>query len=777
MDIERCLQELTMDEKISLLEGADMGFTNAVPRLGIPKILLADGPHGIRVVKGTDAESDVPYTMQGEMYETTALPCEAAMAATWNLELLEETGHKIGKECRKCGADVILGPGVNGKRSPLGGRNFEYYSEDPYLSGKMASAFIRGVQAEGVGACPKHYVLNDQETRRTSVDVHVEERPLWEIYLKPFEIAIREAHPWAVMASYNKASGEYLCQNRRLLLDILRDELGFDGAVISDWSAVKDKIMSHKNGLDLQMPGPGAQTEEMRKAMENGLLTEEEINQRVRNVLRLVDRVTGGRGADSRTTGSQAENAQLTDRKKTTETDWNRHHENAVRLLEEGAVLLKNEDHILPVRKGCKIAVIGELAEQPLFTGGGSSSLTPRQLDYPLDCLRKMADVKFAKGYHAAKTSEEQIQEAVQIARKAEIVLVFAGFGSTESLDQTSIALPEAQQILIHKLAEVNDNLIVITQCGSAVEYRQIDADVKAILHAWIPGEGFGSAVTNLLFGISCPSGKLSETFPVSLANTPAYQYFPGYKDHVYYYEGLLTGYRYYDTQEIAPQYPFGFGLSYTEFSYSNLQLCVSDTEKRFPVTMKNREYLQVSADVTNIGSCAGQEVVQVYVSDPESHLFRPKKELKGFVKVWLEPGETKRIEVVLDEDAFAYYVPHVKRFAVETGRFEILVGSSSADIRLKEELWFDSEDDVRPPLTKDDMFGEFLRDDRYEKAAKDFMTAYGIRDDHPFYEMLQGASLHQAVELLSYMGVEPEQGRREMEHLCAVAGGDRLIS
>lgn len=672
------------------------------------------------------------------------------MAATWNLELLREAGRDIGEECQQCGAGVLLGPGVNGKRSPLGGRNFEYYSEDPYLSGKMAASFINGVQSEGVGACLKHYVLNDQETRRTSVDVHVEERPLREIYLKPFEIAVREAGPWAIMASYNKASGEYLCQNRRFLQDILREEIGFDGVVLSDWSAVKDKVMSHKNGLDLQMPGPSGQLDAMQAAVENGQLTEEEIDQRVRHILELVDKVTHN--------------------KKLVKIDWNKHHENAIHLIEEGTVLLKNEDAILPLKKGSKIAVVGELAEQPYFTGGGSSSLTPRQLDYPLEYLRKMADVTFARGYQGTKINEAQIQEAVRIAKDAEAVLVFVGFNSTETLDQTTIALPEVQLLLLNELTKVSSKIIVIAQCGSAIEYRHIETEVKAILHAWIPGEGFGSAITNLLFGAACPSGKLSETFPVSLANTPAYQHFPGYKDNVYYHEGLLTGYRYYDTQEIAPQYPFGFGLSYTEFSYSDLKLSVTgQADDRMLVKIKNKEHLRVSVDVTNKGNCAGQEIVQVYVADLESYMFRPKKELKGFAKVMLEPGETQRVEVILDEDAFAYYVPHLKRFAVETGKFEIQVGASCADIRLKAELWFESEDDVRMPLTMDDMFGEFLKDDRYEAAARDLMNTYGILKGNPFYELFHGASLHQAVELLAYMGVEPEHGKQLMKELVVL--------
>lgn len=747
MNIEQCLKELTIQEKISLLEGADMGFTNPIPRLGIPRILLADGPHGVRVVKGTDAQNGEPYTMQGEMNATTALPCEAAMAATWNQKLLEETGKDIGEECQACGAGVLLGPGVNGKRSPLGGRNFEYYSEDPYLSGKMAASFINGIQSEGVGACLKHYVLNDQETRRTSVDVNIEERPLYEIYLKPFEIAIKEAKPWAVMASYNKAFGAYLCQNKRLLQDVLRDELGFDGVTLSDWSAVKDKVMSHKNGLDLQMPGPSGQADLMQKAVEDGEITEQEIDQCVRHILELVEKVTSNQ--------------------KAVNPDWKMHHENAKRLLEEGVVLLKNENSILPLQKGCKIAVVGELAEKPYFIGGGSSSLTPRKLDYPLEFLEKMAEISYVPGYIGTETDDVLINEAVRSAKDADVVLVFAGFGSTEAVDLTSIVLPEAQRIMIQQLAKVNENIVLITQCGSAVEYHQIENDVKAILHAWIPGEAFGSAITDILFGVSCPSGKLSETFPVSLANTPAYQHFPGYKDSVYYHEGLLTGYRYYDTQEIRPQYPFGFGLSYTQFVYSDLMLTIVEREGAdSQAKMKNKEHLRLTFQITNIGDCEGQEIAQVYVADEKSHMFRPKKELKGFVKVRLQPKETKQVEIVLDEEAFAYYVPHLKRFAVETGAFKVLVGASSADIRLSETVWFDSMDDVRIPLTMDDMFGDFLRDDRYHAKALDIMKCHGINKENPFYELFHGATLYQAVELLSYMGVESETGRKIMEEL-----------
>ena len=737
-DVESILRELTLEEKIGLLEGADMGFTQPVKRLGVPRVLLADGPHGLRVVKGTDAENDVPYGMAGEMEATTALPCEAAMASTWNTELLRRTGEYIGEECQEFGVGVLLGPGANGKRSPLGGRNFEYYSEDPYLSGKMAAAFINGLQSQGTGACLKHYVLNDQETRRMSVDVHVEERPLWEIYLKPFEIAVKEAKPWSVMAAYNKADGMHLTQNGPLLEEVLRDRLGFEGMVVSDWNAVKDKVLSVKNGLDLQMPGPSGRGQEISAALENGLLTEEEIDRRVRHVLELVKKVSEGR--------------------RQVEIDWQAHHEAAVELAEEGIVLLKNEEHILPLNRDSHIAVIGELAKKPFFAGGGSSSLTPKQLDIPYESISRMAEISYAEGYCGSETDDTLLSEACKTAAEAQAVLVFVGINSTEGLDRKDILLPQAQIRLIHEVAKANPNVILVTQCGSALEYRQLEDEVKAILHAWIIGEGGGSALARLLFGESCPSGKLAESFPAALENTPSFQYFPGFKDDVYYHEGLLTGYRYYDTQKIMPQYPFGFGLSYTTFSYDRLQLSAN--------RLHNGEALTVRVDVTNTGNRAGKETVQIYVADRESLLFRPRKELKGFAKVFLEPGETKTVSITLTEDAFAYYVPHMGRFAVESGMFEILAGASSADIRLQEAVEFVSEDDVRLPLTEDDMFRDFLADDRYAAYAGQLLAYLHMDESHMFYELLYGGSLRQIPDLLTFMQIDRETAEGLMKCL-----------
>lgn len=736
--IENLINQLTLEEKLHLLEGADMGFTAPIERLDIPKILMVDGPHGVRVVKGTAVDSGEPYTMNGEMEEATAFPCEAAMASTWNTGLVKEAGRKMGEECQQFGVGVLLGPGADGKRSPLGGRNFEYYSEDPFVSGKMASAFIEGIQSEGVGACMKHYVLNDQETRRMSVDVHVDERALREIYVRPFEMAVKEAEPWMIMGSYNKVGGTYVCENDHLLNKILKDELNYQGTVVSDWSAVKDKLASVKNGLDIQMPGPSGQIPLLIKAVEDGELTEQVIDEHVRRVLALVEKVVNGR--------------------KRVEIDWEEHHELAVRLAEEGMVLLKNEENILPLKKGASVAVIGELAKSPNFAGSGSATLYPRQLEIPLDEIAKYTRANYVPGYHINNTNEELLRQTADAAKAAEIVLIFVGNISSEGMDRTDLELPEAQRKVIERAAEANPNIVLITMSGSVIAYHGIEKRAKAILHAWIPGEGCGSAIARLLTGKTNPSGKLTETFPVYLEHTPAYENFPGFKDDVYYNEGLLTGYRYYDTKKIPVFYPFGYGLSYTSYQYSNMRLSRKE--------LKNGEQVEVSVDVTNTGEREGREVVQIYVEDKESYRFRPKKELKGFAKVNLLPGETKTVTVVLNEDAFAYYVPDIHQFAVETGAFEILAGASCEDIRASETIYFSSDQEVRAPLVESDLFSEFLQDDRYSAVAEQILSVLQMEENHPFYQLILGGSLSQFKSLLGFLGIDDSKGDEMVECL-----------
>lgn len=727
------IEKLSLEEKIGLLEGADMGFTFRIERLGIPRILLADGPHGVRVVKGTDQNGKEPYTMNGEMNASTTFPCEAAMAASWNDELVTKAGCMIGEECRVFGAGVLLGPGVNGKRSPLAGRNFEYYSEDPYLSGKMAIAFINGVQSQKVGTCLKHFAVNDQETRRTSIDVQLDERTLREIYLKPFEMAVKNAKPWCIMGSYNKIRGKYACENEFLLKDILRKEWKFEGTVISDWSAVQNKIESHKNGLDLQMPGPSGKLSEMKIAVEKGNLPETALNEAVAHVLKLVEKA------------SQPDQGSM--------IDWEEHHRCAVELAEEGMVLLKNEKDILPLSSGTKLAVVGMPAKEPIFTGGGSASLIPRKLDIPLESLKENAEIEFAPGFLDDEINEKLLVEAEQAAKGKDAVLLFAGIGSTEGLDRTTLRLPKVQEVLLRRLLKVNNNIILIMQSGSAVEYLPIENDVKAILHCWYAGEGIGCALSNIIFGKSCPSGRLSESFPRTLANTPAYANFPGYKDDVAYHEGLMVGYRYYDTAEIAPFYSFGYGLSYTTFAYDNMQ--VSSKE------LHNGEELVVAVDVTNTGRYKGKEVVQIYVHDDNSSMFRPVRELKGYAKVELNPGETKKVEIVLDEDAFSYYVPHLNRFAVEAGTFTIYAGASSRDLRCCSQIIYCSLDDVRSPLNRNDQLKDYLSDERYAANTERILTLLHVNEKHPLYELMLGCSLNQFSGLFPFLNLSVQEGEK----------------
>lgn len=747
-EIERCINALTLDEKIGLLSGADSGFTLAIDRLGIPRVLLCDGPHGARVVKDTDPDGEAPYTMMGEMSPSTAFPCEATMAATWNTELLRQAGEAMGEECRALGVGVLLGPGLDHKRSPLGGRNFEYYSEDPLLSGKLAASFVKGVQSKGVGACLKHYVLNDQETRRTTVNVEVDDRALWEIYLRPFQIAINESDPWSIMASYNCARGSQVCESKEFLSEILRDRLGYHGMVMSDWSAVKDKVKAHRNGLDIQMPGPSDQAVRVKAAIESGELDMALIDEHVRRVLELV---------------------QKTCERFPRETSWEAHHQIAVQMAREGIVLLKNEEQILPLKKGCSLAVIGELAETPYVTGGGSSGIIPRHNEDLLSCLRELSDVSFSSGYHGLNTDDELLAQAREAAKAADAVVVFVGKLSSEGKDLDSLILDDCYLRLIETVSAVNPHVIVVNQSSSAIECRQFDGQVQAILQAWFAGEGFGRALSDILFGLVSPSGKLSETFPVRLENTPAYQHFPGYKDEVVYRESLLTGYRYYDTMKIAPTYPFGHGLSYTSFAYSNLRLSAD--------RISAQDSLTVTLTVTNTGDIAGQETVQLYVSDVKSELFRPEKELAAFGKVSLEPGESKELSLTLNTEAFACYVPLLKRFAVEPGEFKLLLGASSQDIRLEASIWVDSEDEVRPPLTADDLFEDFLKDNRYAARAQEVFHRLeanrnvlagmiGTEDMDVFNTLILGGTLSGLTMLMPYLGMTPDDGIRYLKYI-----------
>lgn len=685
MDIEQTISELTLEEKVRLLAGASMWTTEAVDRLDIPSIILTDGPHGVRL---DDFQT-------GETSPATAFPVESAMAATWNEDLIFRAGLAMAEECRHYNVAVLLGPGVNGKRSPLGGRNFEYYSEDPFLNGRMGTAFVKGVQSGGVGTSLKHFVANEQEKNRMVVSSEVDERALREIYLRPFETVVKEAQPWTVMCSYNKVNGERMSHNDRYLNGVLKGEWGFDGVVVSDWGAVYDKVASVANGLDLEMPGPGRRNQQVLNAYEAGIITDEELNDRVRRLLKLVDRAVAGR-------------------RNAPEIDLDAHHALAASVAEESLVLLRNEEGLLPLDAGEKIAVVGELAETPRFQGGGSSHMNPARLDIPRDAIAEHARVIYEPGYKGEHTDDELVARAVTAAEQADAVVVFVGTTDrieSEGYDRRDLSLPDAHLRLVAAVVAANPRTVVVNHSGSVVDLSPADQVARALLHAWLPGQAGGRAIARTLFGLNNPCGKLTETFPEALEHNPSYLSFPGTAEHVHYREGIFVGYRHYDTRKLPVRYPFGFGLSFTSFRYANLKL--SRTK------LTNGDTLTITVDVENTGDVPGKEIVQLYVRDPEAVAPRPLRELKGFAKAELAPAETKSVSFRLDESAFAYWVDHLSRFAVESGEFVVEIGASSRDIRLSRSITFASGDEVRPPLTMNNDLGDYLTDDRYASRVK----------------------------------------------------------
>lgn len=734
MDIYEILAQLTLEEKVYLLQAKDGWSLNGVDRLGIPNVSLTDGPSGVRLAINEKMDT----------LPATALPTESCLSASWDEALVEELGRLMAEECQEYGVGILLGPGVNAKRSPLAGRNFEYYSEDPFLSGKLAAAMIRGVQSLGVGTSLKHYVANDQETRRFTSDATVEERTLRELLLAPFEIAIKEAKPWTIMGAYPKLRGTQLCENAYVLKDILRDEYGYQGVVLTDWGACVHKVTAHKNGLDLET-GSWERAQEMLDAVKTGEITEAEIDEHVLRVLELIDKVQRGR--------------------KEIKVDWEQHHKVAQKAAAESIVLLKNDDKTLPLNSGCKVAVIGSFAAEPRYTGGGSSGVIPKQSDIPLDCISRYTDAEYAAGYNSEETNAQLIEEACETAKGKDFVIVFVGTTlamESEGADRKSLSLPKSHLALLQELHKVNKNIVVCNFSGAAVELAPVESKAKAILHAGLFGEGGGAALADILFGKVNPSGKLTETFPIRLEHTPAYPYFPGTDDDISYHEGLLQGYRWYDTRKLPVQYPFGHGLSYTEFAYDNLLFSKE--------VLHNGETLTLSVNVTNLGAVAGAEVVQVYVSDSESMLVRPEKELKGFARVELEPGETKTVTIHLDERAFAYFVPHAGRYCVETGEFKILVAASSADIRLEGTVNFQSTDELRHLLTMESTMEEFLNDARYADVVRQIYEEIHVPEDSPLYPVLSSMRLKVLPGVLKYIQIPEEQSVRYQQTILNAA-------
>jgi beta-glucosidase len=687
VDVKNILKQMTLEEKAALCTGVNAWQTVAIERLGIPTMTVSDGPHGVRRVENPDV------VMSGSL-PATCFPTASTLAATWDVELLGTLGEALADECIALGVDLVLGPGNNMKRTPLCGRNFEYFSEDPFLGGELAANFINGVQSKGVGTSLKHFAANNQEYQRFVIDAQVDERALREIYLAGFERAVKAAQPWSVMCAYNRLNGTYCSQHHRLLIDILRDEWGFEGFVVSDWGAVHDRVAALAGGLELEMPGPQAhRVQSVIDAVENGDLDEAVLNTAVERLLTVIFKA--------------AETP-----KEETEFDVDAHHSLARKIASEGVVLLKNEGDLLPLKDVSTLAVIGQAAKTPHFQGGGSSHINAISVDVPLEELRKLAgqaELLYADGYPMEKGLDQKlIDEAVAVAKQAEVALLYIALPSykdSEGYDRTDMDLTEQQVALIKAVTAVQPKTVVILNNGSAVGMSEWIDETAAVLEAWMMGQAGGGAIADVLFGKVNPSGKLAETFPLKLQDTPAYINYPGENGTVRYGEGLFIGYRYYDAKGIDVLFPFGYGLSYTTFDYANLT--ASDQ------VFKDVDGLTVSVDVTNTGNTGGKEIVQVYVHDCEAKLVRPYKELKGFAKVALEPGETKTVAIHLDRRAFAYYNPAYRDWVAESGQFDILVGRSAADICLTQTVEMESTQQLPCILHKDSTIGEWFEDPR----------------------------------------------------------------
>lgn len=659
-DIEALIVQMTLEEKASLCSGADTWHTRGIERLGFPSIMVTDGPHGLRKQQ---ASADILGMFNS--VPATCFPSAAGLASSWNRDLIRRMGEALGLECQAEGVGVLLGPGANIKRSPLCGRNFEYFSEDPYLSSEMAAHHIMGVQSQGVGTSLKHFAANNQEHRRMTSDSVVDERTLREIYLASFEGAVKQAQPWTLMCAYNKVNGEYASENERLLTDILKEEWGHEGIVVSDWGAVDERVRGLTAGLELEMPASlGEGERKIVAAVKDGTLPEQKLDAAVARLLRIVFKVADARRPDA---SYEAE----------------AHHRLAREVARESMVLLKNEDGILPLAKGGRIAVIGAMAREPRYQGAGSSQINPTRIDDIYEELAKSAGegaaLVYAQGYALDAEAPDDVltAEAVRAAAEADVAVLFAGLPKryeSEGFDRSHLRMPANQVALIEAVAAVQPNLVVVLSNGAPVEMPWLSA-AKGVLEAYLGGQALGGAISDLLFGDANPSGKLAETFPARLEDNPSYLFFPGEGDRVEYREGIFVGYRYYNRKRIEPLFPFGHGLSYTTFDYSNLtfdRLSLTDTET-----------LTVSVAVTNTGDRAGQEVVQLYVRDVDSDVLRPDRELKGFDKVMLAPGESKTVIFKLDKRSFAYYDAAYGEWTVESGAFEIQIGRSSRDIVL----------------------------------------------------------------------------------------------
>ena len=681
MNTQEILQQMTLEEKAAFCSGHDFWHTKAIERLNVPAAMMCDGPHGLRKQEGEGDHLGINKSI-----ETVCYPTAAALASSFDRDVMKQLGEALGEECQAENVAMLLGPGLNIKRSPLCGRNFEYFSEDPYLAGEMGAAYVQALQSKGIAACAKHFACNDQETLRMSGSSNLDERTLREIYLPAFEAVVKKGKTRSLMCAYNAINGTFCSENKMLLTDILRDEWHSDAFVVTDWGAIKDQAKGVAAGLDLEMPGgPNATGEEIVEAVKAGTLAEADLDKAVLRLLQFVK--------DS-----------VEQRRPDTKIDRDACRKLARKLAGECAVLMKNEGHLLPLKENQKVAFIGEFADKPRYQGAGSSHIN---VPHAVSALETAGDtILYARGYdtHSDTTDEALLNEAVETAKKSEVAVIFTGLPDafeTEGADRDHMRLPDNQNKLIKSVAEVNPNTVVVLHGGSPVELPWLN-QVPAVLCVYLGGEQVGAATVDLLYGKVNPGGHLAETWPILLQDNPSYLNFPGEEGIVTYAEGIFVGYRYYDKKEMPVNFCFGHGLSYTKFEYGNLKL---DKE-----SLTDQDTLTVSVDVKNIGPVAGKVAVQLYVSDKESTVRRPVRELRAFEKVSLQPGETKTVTFTLDKRAFAYWEPKRHDFFVESGEFVIEVGESSRDIRMAKSVQVEGTVVLPFTVTENTTIGQLLK-------------------------------------------------------------------
>ena len=685
MSLFERFSELTLLEKARLLTGKNNWWFEGIPRLGIRDFFVADGPHGLRAYADPTEHHGHPKRRA----PATAFPCAAAMAATFQPELIYQVGKTIGDECNHYQVDVILGPGVDGKRSPLGGRNFEYYSEDPYLTAQMGIAFVKGAQSTGIGTSVKHYVLNEQETARRFISSNVDERTFRELYSYPFEQIVKHANPLTIMGAYNKVNGTYACENHEILTKLLRNEWGYQGIVISDWGGVQHKLQSLEAGLDIEMPS-SEWKEEFEQMVLNHEVPESLVDETVKRILSVYDQLLKNPNYGKK-------------------TDFEANHHFANEVAKEAIVLLKNEANILPLKPSSNLVIVGPAVFEPRAYGGGSSELMAYRIDTPKEAFDKMGEYFFIQHYQAIDEHLEQIT-------KADAVIVFTGTTpaiESEGFDRRNLELPQEQIDAVNVLVKANPNVIVVNFSGSAVNFNPFIQQIKGLFQAWFLGSASGYALADLIFGMRNPSGHLSETFPLAIEHTPTYPSFPVMGETTTYFEGLFSGYRYYDTHQYPVLFPFGYGLSYSTFSITDVSL----KQKTFT----QNETIMVDVTVKNDDVMDGQVVVQGYIEKCDSAYEQPKKILRTFAKVWLKKNESKCITLSISVEDVKTYIPKLKRFALEQGRMRLHIGQNVQAIEWVEDLWMESNEDTLPSLKRDFPAGVVSQNKEIQSKLEEF--------------------------------------------------------